>query len=925
MMKKILLASVVVLVAAGGVGGWYVLSHRDPLQEAKASLSKGDYRSAALQLRTAVRDEPNNGEAHAMLAQLQMATDDPIAAEKEIKRAIELSWDKASALAVLSQAYMREKKWPEIIAEIPDHGASDGQTAYYLMTRAVAQHGLGNKADAGKTLAQAEQLAPQNAELRLQAARFAIDDGQNDKAMAEVDRALALDPQRADSLQLKASLLTVKGDREAALAQISQAMQVAPSRDDLLLQRAGLLLMTNQDAKAVADIDVLMSRNPPSPVALYLKVVLLTRQKKFTDADALLARIDGVLPQLPRGLYFKAMVKSETGQMAQAENAITAYVARFGTDQDAIRLMAAIELESRYPDRAIPLLVKAVEAGQRDADTLDLLGRAYAMAGKQSEAQRTFQQASETSQTPQQMTRLASARLQVGDLSGAASDLQRAVDAAPTQPGAAEALITTSIRLGQFDRAQEAIDKLRQQAGETEAVGNLTGLLHLARLEPDAAVAAFQDTARRFPDALAPRLNEARVLLQLNRGNDALPALKQILDKNPTQPEALTLTVQTLLSQGKGDEAIELAERAHKAKPDDLGLVNGEAQLLGRMKQFDKAIALIDTTKVGGKVPEALLAILGSLQLAAGNQDAAKQTYADLVAAEPNSPAAVLSDVDLLVRTKDYDGSRRILDSGLLRMPGNLSLLQTRVKIELVDKGLDAALQMADKLRSNTANLPAASTLKGGLLMGAQRYSDAAAAFTAEADRDPSSPALAVALAEAKQASGDSVGATSALTKFQAAHPDDPAVAQSLAGIEIAGRQFDAAERNLQVVLKQQPSNVAALNNMAWVYQQKGDKRAREYAQRAFEQTPTPEVADTLGWILTSQGDAGKGLPLLERAAAGAPQNPAIQYHLAVALKNVGRTDDAVHTLRPLIDSGANFDEKPQAASLLADLSKAKP
>jgi len=258
-------------------------------------------------------------------------------------------------------------------------------------------------------------------------------------------------------------------------------------------------------------------------------------------------------------------------------------------------------------------------------------------------------------------------------------------------------------------------------------------------------------------------------------------------------------------------------------------------------------------------------------------------------------------------------------------MPGNLALLQTRVKIDLIDKGLDAALDTADKLRANTANMPAAGTLKGGLLMGAQRYADAVTAFAVEADRDPSSSPLTVALAEAKQASGDPTGATSVLTKFQAAHPDDPAVAQALAGIEIAGQQFDAAERNLEIVLKQQPSNVAALNNMAWVFQQKGDKRAREYAQRAYEQTPTPEVADTLGWILTSQGDASRGLPLLERAAAGAPQNPAIKYHLAVAYKDVGRPSDAMSTLRPLVDGAANFDEKPQATSLLAELSKAKP
>src|SRR5579875_2604210 len=118
-MKKILLASAVVLVVAAAGGGWYVLQHRDPMQQARVLLQKGDLRGANLQLRTAVRDEPNNAEAHALLSQLQLAGDDPVAAEREIKQAMALNWDHAKALAVLSQAYLRQGKWPAILDDIP--------------------------------------------------------------------------------------------------------------------------------------------------------------------------------------------------------------------------------------------------------------------------------------------------------------------------------------------------------------------------------------------------------------------------------------------------------------------------------------------------------------------------------------------------------------------------------------------------------------------------------------------------------------------------------------------------------------------------------------------------------------------------------------------------------------------------------------
>lgn len=923
-MRKTLLASTVILLIAVGGGGWYILEHRDPLQQAKLLLSKGDYRGAGLQLRTAVRDNPSSAEAHALLAQLYIASDDPIAAEHEIREAMTLHWDKASSLAVLSQAYMRQGKWDDILKEIPASGPTPEQTAYYLMTRAVAERGLKDSETSAQTLAEAERLAPQNSEIHLVAARFAQQDGHLEHALDEVNRSLAIEPARIDALQFKAQLLLAKGDEQGSLAELTRAIEGAPNRLDLLVERAALLLTLNQDAKSKADVTTVLDHDPKNVPAHFVNSVLLIRQNKFAEADTELQKIDPFLDRFQRGLYFKAMVKTRLGQNGQAEDAIMTYVNRVPRDLDGIRLLAQIELSTRHPDRAIPFLTKAIQNGQRDAETLDLLGRAYAMNGNVRESEVTLQQASQLAKSPTDLTRLASARLQVGDLSGAATDLQNSLDIAPSQPGAGEALVATALRLGQLERAQQALDQLRTQTGDTEAVGNLTGLLKLAQLDPPGALAVFADTAKRFPDAIAPKLNQAKVLLQLNRAGDALPLLQGILEKSPAQADALTLYAQILLQQGRGPEAIDAAERARKADPTNLGLVNGEAQLYARMQQYAKALEIIDSAKVAGKTPTQLLSTQGSIQLAAGQNDAAKQSLAELIAAEPNNIPAILADTDLLVRLKDFDAARQVLVAAIQRQPGNLPLLQARVRVDLIDKGLDAALATADALNSDPSMQPAAASLKGGVLMGVQRYKDAAEAFRTEYRKNPSS-VLVVALAQALSAAGDANGAATELLKWQATHADDPSVAQILGTLDITAHRYDSAERNFQTTLKAQPNDLVALNNLAWIYQQKGDKRAREYAQRAFEQAPTPEVTDTLGWILVQQGESDRAVPLLTAAVAGRPQNLTIKYHLAVALKNTGHTTEAVETLRSVVASPEPFDDRPAAQSLLTDLTKPKP
>lgn len=923
-MKKILLASTVVLSAAVLGGGWYIVEHRDPLQQAKVLLAKGDYRSAGLQLRTAVRDNPSNAEAHSLLAQLYIASDDAVAAEHEIRQAMDLKWNQASSMAVLSQALMRQSKWTEILQQVPEKGSTPEQTAYYLMTRAVAQRGLKDNNTSTATLAEAERLAPQNAEVHLVASRFAQQDGHLDLALDEVNRSLAIEPTRTDALQFKSNLLLAKGDRASALAELNRAIDGAPARLDLLVERGAMLLALNEDAKAKSDIAAVLARDPKNVPARFVNAVLLIRESKFAEADTELQRIDPLIDRFQRGLYFKAMVKARLGQNAQAEDTIMTYMSRTPNDQDGVRLLAQIELATQHPARAIPYLLTAIQNGQRDPETLDLLGRAYAMSGNARDAETTFQQASKVAQSPTEFTRLASARLQVGDLSGAASDLQRSLEIAPTQPGAGEALVATALRLGQLDRAQQALDQLRQQTGETEAVGNLSGLLRLARLDPEGALTAFSNTSNRFPDAIGPKLNQAKVLLQLNRPDEAQKILQSILAKTPTQSDALTVYAQLLIQQGRGPEAIDAAERARKADPTNLGLINGEAQLYARMQQYAKALEVIETATVEGKTPVALLPTLGSIQLAAGQDEAAKRTFSDLVTADPNNISAVLSDVDLLIRLKDFDGARQTLDAAMQRQPANLPLLQARVRVELIDKGLDAGLETADRLRANSAYMPAAATLKGGVYMGSQRFKDAVTAFKDEYQKSPSS-ILVVALAQALTAAGDPNGATAELLKWQSSHPDDPAVAQLLGTLDITAHRYESSEKNLQIALKAQPTDLVALNNLAWIYQQKGDRRAQEYAQRAFEQAPTPEVTDTLAWILAQQGEAQKALPLLQSAASARPQNSSIRYHLAVVLKDTGHQAEAAEILRALLASDQVFDERASAQTMLTDLTKPKP
>ena len=138
----------------------------------------------------------------------------------------------------------------------------------------------------------------------------------------------------------------------------------------------------------------------------------------------------------------------------------------------------------------------------------------------------------------------------------------------------------------------------------------------------------------------------------------------------------------------------------------------------------------------------------------------------------------------------------------------------------------------------------------------------------------------------------------------------------------IATRRYDEAATSLQRLLDKKPHNPVALNNLAWVYQQQGDKRAAGLAQQAYILSPGGQTADTLGWILVSSGNVAQGMPLLRQAAAQAGSDPRIMYHFAVALKDTGKRDEAIKVLNGVVANKAEFTEKAEAQKLLDELNK---
>ena len=924
--KQIVGAALLATAVAAGGGGWFLYNrHHDPMAMARLAQTRGDLREAAIDLRNAVREQPGNAEAHWRLGTVLLASGDPVAAEKELKTARDQGFDAHAILLPLAQSYLAQGKFEPLLAEFPTAQATAEQAPYLLVARASAELGLNRPEAAQASIEEAEKRGPQIADVAFAAARVAA--ARKDYALAtqKVDRSLALNPHNADALFMKAELLNMKGDQQGALAALDAAIVEAPAAPQPRLARANLLMLTGRDTQARADAEAVLAANPKDPVALYLQAVLMVRAKDYAAADVNLQKLSALLPRIPRGYFFEAVTKFNLGQLEQAADSAARFLARNPSDLAGIKLLAQIDMASGRPDRAAEVLNRTVSAGHSDPEILDMLGRAYTAAGRPQQAVQTLERAVAMAPNNSEiLTRLASTRLESGDPLGASSDYERSLALSPNQSGAGEAMVTSALAAGDINRALAALQRLRELKAKPELIGLLDGVVKAAQLDLAGARAAFDAVLKDDPKSVAARINLARLDMREAKPDAAEKTLNEALAIEPANEAALALLIQVLLQGNHVPQAVIAAETARKTEPGNVTLTGLLADLYIRAGDPNKALAMLDALPHEQAALPALLAARARVQIAMANPADARAALRQILTLTPGDIPIRMQLIDLLAGSSDMEGAKAAARDGLRIAPGNPTLLNAAVSLELKDKGTDAALAEADRLTQIPASMPAAAALRGNIYYTGKRYDDAAAAYAAALKTAPSG-FLALDAAFALVAANHPDNAAKLLRDWLATHPDDMDVTAGLAGLDISARRLDDALPRLQAVLAKRPNDPTTLNNLAWVYQQKGDARARPLAQRSYLLSPSAQAADTLGWILTAQGDAAQGLPLLQQAISALSSDPEVGYHYAVALKDTGDTTDAVRVLKLLAAVPTAFDDKPAAVRLLEEMSPAKP
>lgn len=904
------------------LGVWPIAAHADYMSNARASLKKGDLKSAQIDLRNAVRGDPQNAEAHYLLGKVAIELGDPVAAEREAIAARERGFDPHQAVPLLAQALLSQNKNSELLEKLKPEGKDGPLDAAILVARGYAQINLRLPDDAQKSFAAAETAAPNAVEPLLADARLSVARNDLSGAQEKIDRAINAQPKSAEALMAKAQLLRLKSDAAGAMTVLDALVADQPSITQARLDRADLALAMGKADVARADVDAVLKGTKGNIQALYLDAVIKAQAKDYKAADDGLQRIQAYLPRIPRAFFLQAVVKEQLGHYEEAEDAARKYLANAPNDLGGYKVLARILFVKRRPDLVVETLAKVTESGKADAEAYDLLGRAYAATNRPADAIVNFQRAAALAPNDVGLqTRLAAVRMGQGDVEAAVGDLEHTLELAPKMPAVGETLFFAAMATGNIDKAASVLEKIKAAQGDTDVVNNLEGLFKMAKLDMPGAEATFRAVAAKYPDFTPAQVNLARVLAMTGRQDDAEKVLKDLITKQPTAEPSLSMLASTYAQTNRMPQALNLLDSAHRSEPKNLRITTSLGDLYIRSGTPQKALDLIGTESSANALTTEMLSLRAAAQLALGQKKDARDTYSELLKKDPSVIGARRQLVALQIEAGDFESARSLLTAGIVASPRNYQLYQDLAMIDLRSTGIEAALATADRLVSQDRDFAMIRSLKGDIFMAANRAQDAINAYKEAMTVAPSN-ALATRLAAAQLRGQSPDDAVKTLTDWIGKNKDDLIATEQLAEIFIGLNRLPEAARNLETILKTKPHDAVALNNLAWVYQQLGDARAMDLARQAYILAPGAQTADTLGWILTTAGRADTGVTLLRQASTEASTDPRVQYHFAVALKDTGKKDEAIKALTAVVASKGEFKEKALAQQLLDELKK---
>lgn len=583
-------------------------------------------------------------------------------------------------------------------------------------------------------------------------------------------------------------------------------------------------------------------------------------------------------PNSSQGYRLKAMLEMRRGNPVEASIALDRAIARAPEDRNLLAMAASVSWARGDKQTAISQMSKAASQEPVRADLL--AGLAEMLQG-----------------------------------SGRPDDAVKALDsgiAAAKDAKGREAVFKAALHMKQLARAKGVAEiELVQRPKDPEPLLWMAAVLGSEGNE-DGALEYVRRALDLRPDYY-PALNAlAKTVNSPEKRSEYETRLKKAVDSGSKEGSVYLDQARLLAGKGVGAEQIgALLDKGVTAAPTDLALREASIQYWLKAGRKDKALALAKEGEAAMPDSGPMLALSAHVQEVAGESSQAAIKFAQLSERFPDRVDWNLKYAQNLILAGKKQDAEKVLRRLIQQRPDEPAPYQALAKLQ-VDMGLSKEAQTTAEMLRDKPRMKALGLILLGDVYGAtNRRPEALKAYSAAANAGLPEIALQKKVRLLDETGGSVLAATE-LAKWLAAHPNS-VVGLSLAATRASDRRdYPEAAKYLEAVVKQDPENPVALNDLAWAYVMAKDPKALDVAAKAVSLAPNnPVVLDTLSQAQLNAGLKPAAIATARKALALDPKSGSIRVHLAELLAEEGNTQEAKELL-----SGIDEKQVDKEASL---------
>lgn len=468
--------------------------------------------------------------------------------------------------------------------------------------------------------------------------------------------------------------------------------------------------------------------------------------------------------------------------------------------------------------------------------------------------------------------------------------------------------------------------------------------------ETAAAKAFLQEMAKEAPDYLPTFIRLAEIALNEREFDVATSLLRNILNSDPGNYDAMLLLGRVSLAKGQPAQALADFERLVSAYT-RVPQAHFYLAVAQRLNTNDvKAIAsLRQAIALDPKNSESIL-LLAEMNIRTGDVDAAISALKQLLKEQPHLAQAHLLLATAYRGRRELEAAAGVYKNMINLFPRNPQPYFLLGQVLLLQQKKDEARKQFERASEVAPDFPLSLEELVDLDIADKQFSAARARVQRHIDQHPKKPALHFMLAKIYSAEKNDTAAEAALSRAIVLDPDYQPAYLALARLYVSANKHQAALDKLNTVLAKSTNDLAslmlvgmiqtemkdyrtahdtyqrlltvnprfgpALNNLADLcseYLNLPDK-AFEYARAAKNIAPSdPVSADTLGWILFKRGEYPQALTLLQESIDKMPGEPEVWFHLGMTHYMLSEEQPARTAFERAIQSGRPFRGKDEA------------